>query len=339
MNNFGIYINKNKWVISLISAIFIIYPNIATLPWMIRSVASKVGNPLFFTFFTYRFIYFTALFVCLIFINIKKISSENFKKRFLYNFLFSTAAYGLFLPWYFWAASYGFHDFWGSVMFFQFFVICLICTLIGHISILYKKQQEKELEIENLQIENLQSRCNALMNQINPHFFFNSLNGISSLVRKNNNEKTLRYVDELSDIFRYILQSDRKGLVTLGEELEFAEAFRYVMEVRFADKLTFSINVEESQKQKLTLPTLSLLPLMDNVMVHNRVDGDNPMVISIFLNEQSELVVSNKLSAKTTVPQTNGTGLQNLGSRFQLLKNIKIRVEKGPEYFTVYLPL
>ena len=81
---------------------------------------------------------------------------------------------------------------------------------------LYSAQREKESEIERLRIENLQSRCDALANQINPHFFFNSLNGVQSLIRKKDDEKTLMYVHQLSDIFRYILQSDKRGLVTLS---------------------------------------------------------------------------------------------------------------------------
>lgn len=100
------------------------------------------------------------------------------------------------------------------------------------------------------------------------------------------------YVNQLSDIFRYILQSDRKGLVTLREELEFIQSFQYVMEVRFANKLVFAIDVAERQKDLLTLPVLSLLPLVDNVTVHNRIDSEHKMEISIRLNEQSELVVS-----------------------------------------------
>lgn len=101
---------------------------------------------------------------------------------------------------------------------------------------LYSGQREKEQEIERLRFENLQSRCDALANQINPHFFFNSLNGTSALIRKKNDEKTLMYVHELSDTFRYILQSDRKGLVSLREELVFVQSFQYVMEVRFAQQ-------------------------------------------------------------------------------------------------------
>ena len=101
-----------------------------------------------------------------------------------------------------------------SIIIFQFIVLALLCTLIGYIQMLYHNQREKDQLIENLRVENLQSRCDALVNQINPHFFFNSLNGISSLIRKKNDENTLLYVTKLSDIFRYILQSDKKEFGT-----------------------------------------------------------------------------------------------------------------------------
>ncbi len=147
------------------------------------------------------------------------------------------------------------------------------------------------------------------------------------------------YVHQLSDIFRYILQSDRKGLVSLREELEFMLSFQYVMEVRFANKLTFSVRVEEERKDLLMLPVLSLLPLVDNVVVHNRIDSEHKMEISIVLNEQDELVVSNPVYPKLSAPDTNGTGLANLESRFTLLMNKQIRIESTEETFRVCLPL
>ena len=160
-----------------------------------------------------------------------------------------------------------------------------------------------------------------------------------TLIRKKDDEKTLMYVHELSDIFRYILQSDKKGLVTLREELEFIQSFRYVMEVRFANKLVFSIRVDEAVQDELTLPVLSLLPLVENVTVHNMIDSEHKMEISIRLNEQNELVVSNPVYPKLSPPDTNGTGLKNLESRFALLMNKQIRVECDEETFRVYLPL
>ena len=213
-----------------------------------------------------------------------------------------------------------------------------IAALIGHVSHLYSEQRRKEQEIEQLKIENLQSRFNALTNQINPHFFFNSLNGLTSLIRKKNDENTLAYVNKLSDVFRYILQSEKKGLVSLEEELEFMKSFRYMMEVRFANKLIFNIDVDKD-RTNLKIPVLSLLPLIDNVVVHNTIDSEHKMKVTIRLNDQTELVVSNPVFSKLAPPDTNGTGLKNLENRFSLLMNKQIRIENDGKIFRVYLPL
>jgi LytS/YehU family sensor histidine kinase len=230
------------------------------------------------------------------------------------------------------------NDCFTGTLLFQFFVTWILATLIGHVSQLYSEKRRKELEIEQLKIENLQSRCDALSNQINPHFFFNSLNGLTSLIRKKNDENTLAYVNKLSDVFRYILQSEKKGLVTLEEELEFMQSFRYMMEVRFASKLVFNIDVDQ-ERTNLKIPVLSLLPLIDNVVVHNIIDSEHKMVVTILLNDQMELVVSNPVFPKPAPPDTNGTGLKNLENRFSLLMNKHIRIEDDGKIFHVYLPL
>jgi LytS/YehU family sensor histidine kinase len=142
----------------------------------------------------------------------------------------------------------------------------------------------------------------------------------------------------MSDVFRYILQSDKKGLVTLGEELDFVKAFFYMMEIRFANKLVFNINVED-EKRDLKLPVLSLLPLIDNVVVHNMIDSEHKMEVNIDLNTRMELSVSNPLYPKLSPPETNGTGLRNLENRFLLLMNQQIRIINDGLRFTVYLPL
>lgn len=333
------YIARKLPLVSLISTVFIIYPNIAWISWETRFMEES-EYVRYFIFFTYRFLFFFGLISFLLRDNLRQTSSYLFQKRLLRNFLISLVAYLIYA-----SVSFAVHfcgmrtDCLGSILIFQFFVTCLLCTFIGHISMLYARQREKELEIERLRIESLQSRCEALTNQINPHFFFNSLNGISSLIRKKNDENTLMYVHKLSDIFRYILQSDRKGLVTLREELEFMQAFQYVMEVRFANKLIFKIEVEEDQKDLYKLPVLSLLPLADNVVVHNTIDSEHKMIITISLNEEKELVVSNPVYPKLSAPETNGTGLKNLENRFLLLMNKQIRIVSDEEMFRVYLPL
>lgn len=322
-------------LISLICAIFIIYPDITWLPWELSNIkgTQQMYHLLLFAF---RYVFYTAFIFLLIKVNLQRIKTLSFKKRFGYNALISISTYavygGIFL-----LIDTKIRHF-GSIVLFQFFIICILCSLMGYIYLLYIEQRKKEQEIEQLKIENLQNRYDALTNQINPHFFFNSLNGLVSLIRKKNDEITLTYVNKLSDVFRYILQSDKKGLVTLAEELEFVDSFRYMMEVRFANKLKYSIVVEKEILSS-KLPVLSILPLLDNIVVHNMIDSEHKMEVSIYLNADKELVVSNPIYPKLSSPTTNGTGLRNLDNRFLLLMNKQIRSEDNGNVFSVYLPL
>lgn len=322
-------------LISMVSAIFIVYPNISCLPWEL-SFLDKSKHAHHLTFFFIRYAYFIVLIWGLLIYNLRKIKDLAFEKRAIRTFLITTIAYIIFVGiMYLWNGKI--HGY-GSVVLFQYFVVFILSTFVGHVFMLYNEQRKKEQEIEQLRIENLQSRCDALANQINPHFFFNSLNSLTALIRKKEDENTLAFVNKLSDVFRYILQSDKKGLVTLDEELQFVEAFRYMMGVRFANKLAFNIEVDKD-KLNLKIPVLSLLPLIDNIVVHNTIDSQHKMEVSIRLNEQSELVVTNLIYLKLVPAQTNGTGIKNLENRFLLLMNKQIRVENDGKTFTVYLPL
>ncbi len=325
-------IKTKTWLVSLVCTIFVVYPNAA---WFFCGLI-YVSPEHFMEFgilFVFRFLYFWATFWGLIRLTLR-MKNLHLAKKIIYNLLLSMLCFVVF-----WILRAPFDvDKVMSIPIFQFLVIGLFSSLLGYIYLLYVDQHEKEREIERLQLESLKSRCDALTNQINPHFFFNSLNGISSLVRKGNNPCTLDYVDKLSDIFRYILQSDKKALVSLDEELEFVEAFSHVMEVRFANKIEFKVDVKEEHRD-LRLPVLSLLPLLENVTVHNMIDSEHHMIVCIELNDKYELVVSNPIFPKLSPPDTNGTGLQNLENRFRLMMQQKIRVSDDGEMFTVYLPL
>jgi hypothetical protein len=336
MNFLEKYTNPYKLaLISMAGAIFIIYPNLAYFKWEMNFIDNSL-HASYLYYFVYRYLFFSALIWILISYNLRKIPSLPFKKRLFYTFLITAAAYLVYV-----LASFLFRykgDCFTGNLVFQFFVVFIISAFVGHVSFLNNEQLRKEQEIEQLKTENLQSRYDALTNQINPHFFFNSLNGLTSLIRKKNEENALEYVNKMSDVFRYVLQSDKKGLVTLGEELDFLKAFFYMMEIRFANKLVFKINVAE-EKRNLKLPVLSLLPLIDNVVVHNTIDSEHKMEVNISLNPEMELSVSNPVFPKLTSPDTNGTGLKNLENRFLLLMNKQIRVYNDGIIFTVYLPL
>jgi len=336
MNFLEKYSTSYKLVlISLIGAIFIIYPNLAYSRWEM-SLLDKTLHASYVYYFIYRYLFFSILIWILIKYNLRRIPALVFKNRLFHTFFITGIAYLVYV-----LASLLFifkGDCFTGNLLFQFFVVFVICAFVGHVSFLNSEQLRKEQEIEQLKTENLQSRYDALTNQINPHFFFNSLNGLTSLIRKKNEENALEYVNKMSDVFRYVLQSDKKGLVTLGEELDFVEAFFYMMEIRFANKLVFKINVPD-EKRNLKLPVLSLLPLIDNVVVHNTIDSEHKMDVNICLNPQLELSVSNPVFPKLTAPDTNGTGLKNLENRFLLLMNKQIRVKNDGIRYTVYLPL
>ena len=322
-------------LISLIGTVFILYTDIISIPWILDYMKGA-ERPNYLWMMGFRFCYFFVLIILLVKINLHKINTDAFKKRLIYNALFCLAAYGIYIFVAFICFSKANH--FGTLLF-LFLLACILSALLGHIYRLYSLQLKKDQEIEQLKIENLESRCDALANQINPHFFFNSLNGLTALIRKKNDDMTLEYVNKLSDVFRYILQSNKKGLVTLEEELDFVQSFRYTMEVRFANKLNFDIEIDPTATLNCKLPVLSLLPLIDNIIVHNMIDSEHKMTVVIRFNENKELVVSNPVYPKLSPPETNGTGLTNLKNRFHLLMNQPVRIEHGRDMFLVYLPL
>ncbi|MDR2234320.1 MAG: histidine kinase [Tannerella sp.] len=335
---------KNRSVklllISVIGAFFIIYPNIAGLSWDL-DILEPEHHRWFFAFFMFRYIFFIVLIWFVLRNDLQRFKTTSIVRHFIRNFIIIALAYLIYIAFslliiHFLPVKKS--DCFTGVLIFQFFVVGIVCTFLGHIVLLYNIQTKKEQEIEQLKIENLQSRCDALTNQINPHFFFNSLNSLSALIRKKDDDNTLAYINMLSDVFRYILQSEKKGLVKLEKELEFVQAFRYLLEVRYANKLIFNIDVPNEQ-MNLQIPVLSLLPLIDNIIVHNTIDSEHKMLVTIRLNEQAELVVSNPVFPKITIPDTNGTGIKNLENRFILLMNKQIRIESDKEMFYVYMPL
>lgn len=203
---------------------------------------------------------------------------------------------------------------------------------------LLDKKQEIKLAYEKIKVEKLQNSYNALMGQINPHFFFNSLNGLHALVRTGEQKKTLEYLEGLSNVFRYILQSNHKTLVTLDEELNFIYAYTYLLSVRYENRLFFSFRIEDTCLQK-RLPVLSLLPLVENAVKHNIISKQYPLRIEIYTTSESQLVVFNPIQLKMEEYIRNGIGLKNLQGRYQMLTGECIQIDDTAGCFKVTLPL
>lgn len=217
------------------------------------------------------------------------------------------------------------------------FILLTILLSVLLIRLLNGKQQMM-LEYEKLKTEQLQTSYNALMGQINPHFFFNSLNGLNSLIRNGEKEQTLTYLDELSNVFRYILQSNKKEMVTLAEELQFVKAYTHLLSVRYEGKLFFSIQAAPALLLYY-LPILSVLPLIENAVKHNVISKQYPLQIDIYTTEEHALVVSNKVHPKVEEGHSSGIGLKNLWGRYRLLTGKDITISNRKEYFKVSLPL
>lgn len=224
------------------------------------------------------------------------------------------------------------------------YMVILKCSFVFAVSVLYSciytlvyQRQSILLENEQLKSENLTTRYDMLVSQINPHFFFNSLNSLSTLVRENDTQKALTYIDQLSYTFRYVLQNSQNMEVPLKDELQFVEAYGYQFKIRYADKLFFDIDIEE-QYLGYTLPALSLQPLIDNAVKHNSITSRRPMHVSIYTKDGA-LLVSNPKSPLVEPAQGTGIGLKNLNSRYELITGESIEILDTEENFIVKLPL
>ena len=212
-----------------------------------------------------------------------------------------------------------------------------VSMLYGWVYVLNSKQQAVVMENERLKNEHLTTRYNMLVGQINPHFFFNSLNSLAMLVREKHDDKALTYIDQLSYTFRYIIQNGQSTLMTLDEELKFIEAYSYLFEIRYADKLFFDIDVDDKYRS-WTLPALSLQPLIGNAVKHNTITRSKPFHISI-RTEQGWLVVANPKVPKIEPEPSTGIGLENLRNRWHLITGRDIEIIDTDKEFVVRMPL
>ncbi len=337
MKTIGRNISKHCIAIAALCTFFITYPNIMWIPWNVQNLPD--GDIVqFWVTFAFRCVFFFLLFVFQIKGNDRILRSDKFSYRFGKNLIFTVVAAMIFITVSYLIPILGVQSSTvGKHLTFQFLVECLLCTFIGYISELNITRAKRERELEQLKIENLESRCAALSNQISPHFFFNSLNGISALVQRGNEDTTLDYITRLSDVFRYVLNSDGKQLVSLEDELRFVDSFAHVMQVRFGGKLQFRIDVTEDYRN-MKLPVLSMLPLLENVSVHNRIDSKHPIVVKIRAGSNS-VIVENNIWPKNIAPETHGIGLSNLNNRLRLMTGNCIQVNADETKFTVILPL
>ena len=208
-------------------------------------------------------------------------------------------------------------------------------------SIWYHNQLKKSVqEQERVKMAHVQSQLDGLRNQVNPHFLFNSLNTLNHIVEYENKTVAKNFINQLSKVYRYILDSREESTIILEEELDFVNAYVAIQKERFLDSLKVNINVSQQYTYKKIIP-LSLQLLIENAIKHNIISTKKPLTITIDIDERNHLIrITNNLQKKSNVLHSTKVGLENIIERYRLISNTKtVKIETTETYFRVSIPL
>ncbi|QMU28752.1 sensor histidine kinase [Adhaeribacter radiodurans] len=199
-----------------------------------------------------------------------------------------------------------------------------------------KLLQAEHLRAEQLHKESYRAQLEALKNQINPHFLFNSLNVLHSLIYVDQ-DKAAQFLSQLSEVYRFLLDSSSKQLVPLKTELELVHAYLYLLKTRFGENVQFQVEVPDAYRQ-LELPPTAAQMLIENAIKHNGSTSRKPLLISIFVAD-GKLVVKNNLQPRFDEVKSTKIGLKNISTRYSYLTSQEVEIEQMDQEFIVRLPL
>jgi sensor histidine kinase YesM len=220
-------------------------------------------------------------------------------------------------------------------------LMIMICVLfITHIYetvFLVREAESEKLKKEQLERARAEAELEALKNQIDPHFIFNSLNTLSYLIEKDA-VKAKRFNDNLADVYRYILQNKARELVLLHEEMVFLNDYFSLLKIRFEQAVQLQIGINQAMYDQYLIPPISLQILVENAIKHNEFTDAVPLVITIEM-QNDELIIHNQVRKKILRKASSRIGLQNLGERYRLTTSKEISVTESAGDFTVALPI
>jgi sensor histidine kinase YesM len=219
-------------------------------------------------------------------------------------------------------------------------IIIISATFITNIYEIIFLNQEREYNltrVEQLNIAKAQAELEALKNQIDPHFIFNSLNTLSYLITRDPLSARL-YNDTLAKVYRYILGNKEKDLVLLREEVEFISNYFYLLKIRFSEAINMEIEINDLSAEDFLIPPISLQALVENAIKHNEFTDSNPLTINVSISS-SHVIIRNAVNPKIYATPTSRIGLNNLDNRYKLITNRNIVIENNFKFFTVKLPI
>ena len=223
---------------------------------------------------------------------------------------------------------------WGNYSFGLWITLTLV--IFFHVFYFYNKFQKEKIKEQKVIAGTASAKFDALKNQLDPHFLFNSLNVLTSLIEENP-KGALNFTTGLSKVYRYVLEQKNKDLVPVDEELEFAKTYMSLLKMRFEDSIVFEIPEKASNPEAKVVP-LSLQLLLENAVKHNMVTSQKPLHIKIY-EDQGNLVVENNLQPKQIVKKSSGVGLSNIKQRYQLLTNKQVFINQQAGKFAVAIPM
>ena len=189
------------------------------------------------------------------------------------------------------------------------------------------------VETERLKKEQIAAKYETLKNQVNPHFLFNSLNVLTTLVHKDA-DLAERFIKQLSHNYRYVLDTREREVVPLAEEIKNLEAYIFLMKIRFGDSLNVHVKVDSEGN----VPPLTLQMLTENALKHNEVSKAHPLSIDVFL-EGDFIVIKNNVQLKNNVADSTGVGLENIRLRYKFLSEKEVIIHQDNDFFTVKIPI
>lgn len=214
--------------------------------------------------------------------------------------------------------------------------ITLISSLFLHAFYFYRALQKREVKEQKIIAGTASARFDALKNQLDPHFLFNSLNVLTSLIEEDPYQAQ-KFTTSLSKVYRYVLEQKNKDLVTVDEELNFARTYVRLLKMRFEDSIIFAIPEQAADPEAKIVP-LSLQLLLENAVKHNVVTSSRPLHIKVY-EKEGNLVVENNLQEKQVVKKSSGVGLQNIKQRYGILTDRQVQIVKAKSTFSVSLPM
>ncbi|WP_435262600.1 sensor histidine kinase [Tenacibaculum sp. nBUS_03] len=217
-------------------------------------------------------------------------------------------------------------------------ILITIMIMAIYEAIYYYVRLKKSIRIEERTKQSMiQAQLDTLRNQVQPHFLFNSLNTLRDVIDQEEKEEAMDFVDNLSNVYRFILDAGTTNTIPLREELKFVSAYIYIQLERFGDNLQIHWEIPEAKKSALIVP-MSLQLLIENAIKHNIISKAKPLLILITL-EKDSIVVSNTIQPKSTQIPSTHIGLKNIEQRYALIANKKLEISKEGGQFIVKLPL